>query len=169
MANNVIGQRLALSDEAVSPNELPGDRNFAWAIISGSEVSNASFHSLNLQGAPELFMAIRPGHWCIICTPKGQVKALARVFRTRPQTDHTEIFFDKLRIVSGDRLLQEFGFVADLISQATRLVWENFVQTTEELIGEKPSSITLIDDAVHVRNLLELAVRDDFLVQHWSG
>ena len=72
-------------------------------------------------------------------------------------------FFDKLQTVDGDRLLQEFGFEAELTSQATRLVWENFVQTTEALIGDKPESITLIDDAVHVRDLLELAVRDDLL------
>ena len=44
MANNVIGQRLALADEALLPDVSLGDQNFAWAIILGSEISNASFY-----------------------------------------------------------------------------------------------------------------------------
>ena len=89
-------------------------------------------------------MAIRPGNWCIVCTSNGHVRAVGRVFRTRPQTDHTESFSTNYRqsvVIDFSRNSAD----TELTSQATRLVWENFVQTTEALlIGDKPESITLL-------------------------
>lgn len=158
MANNVIGQRLALEQNA---NAEPLDT--AWLIVSETEEFNIEPFQVTLFGAPEHYMAITEGNWGIIVTPQGLIDRIIRVVRVRASMQDTTLYFDKSLEITEEHDLDEFDLEVDANSVITRLDAEKFLHVVMALTGEAPNKISLIDDAVYVRDLLELAVRDDLL------
>ena len=104
MANNVIGQRLALDNQ----EESQADGHAAWILIATQEEFDASTFNVTLHGAPELFMALREGHWCLEATPDGTIVGIARVMRCRPFTNETHVYFDKRVPLDGSQNLEAY-------------------------------------------------------------
>jgi hypothetical protein len=161
MANNVIGQRLALQDESIDVDSSEGDA--AWLIIIDADQTEVADFRISMPNSPEHYLALAEKHWCLLTTTDGQIFGIGRIVRIRAFLDHTVIYFDKLALVEGSKPLSEFGLTGGEEPQVMRMDWQKFEDVAQLFIGHSLGQIALIQDAVYVRDLLELAVRDDLL------
>jgi hypothetical protein len=158
MANNVIGQRLALDE-----NGTDGGSDSAWLTTVRDDQMGPSNYYLSMPGAPEHFMALAKRHWCLIARPGGSIIGICRIVRVRPSLEETILYFDKIVSTTSTASLADFDLTGAEVPKAIRLDWQKFEEVARSLTGQALNDIALICDAIHVRDLLELAVRDDLL------
>jgi hypothetical protein len=156
MANNVIGQRLALETN-------DDDGNNAWLTVVPDDRTTLSENRVFMPGAPENYMALGEGHWCLLARADASIIGVVRILRVRAFLDETILYFDKLSLIEDERDLAAFGLTGTSEPAAIRMDWEKFVDVARLLSGSALSEIPLIRDAIYVRDLLELATRDDLL------
>ncbi|WP_386069784.1 DISARM system helicase DrmA [Tahibacter sp. UC22_41] len=106
--------------------------------------------------------AVVPGDWVVLVDTAGALKRVGRVLRIRTNLEATTLYFDKLRAVQTARSLATIGLTLPP-GLVIRLRPEDL---SAVLAGDGVRSlddVPLIQDAAYVRELLELATRDDLL------
>jgi hypothetical protein len=118
-------------------------------------------YTLALKGERSLYEAIAEDDWVLVVNPIGEVVRVGRVLRTRSDLETTTFYFDRLLMVRTAGSLADVGLTLPTGS-TSRLRPEDL----ENVVARDDVSLTtmpLIEDATYVRELLELATRDDLL------
>lgn len=106
--------------------------------------------------------AVAPGHWVVVVDPSGTLKRVGRILRIRTHLEATTLHFDKLHVVKNASALANLGLTLPQ-GTITRLRAEDLSALLARDGVASPDDVPLIQDAAYVRELLELAVRDDLL------
>lgn len=106
--------------------------------------------------------AVVPGHWVVIVDAAGALKRVGRILRIRADLDSTTLYFDKLHAVTKAASLTDLGLTLPP-GVVTRLRPEDLSAVLARDGVSSPDDVPLIQDAAYVRELLELATRDDLL------
>jgi len=106
--------------------------------------------------------AVAPGHWVVVVDPSGTLKRVGRILRIRTHLEATTLHFDKLHVVKNAGALANLGLTLPQ-GTITRLRAEDLSALLARDGVASPDDVPLIQDAAYVRELLELAVRDDLL------
>jgi hypothetical protein len=108
------------------------------------------------------FGALVRGDWVVVVDAAGVLKRVGRILRIRADLESTTLYFDRIHDAQTGGSLADFG-----LTLATGLVSR---LRPEDLAGvlardgiSSPADVPPIQDAAYVRELLELATRDDLL------
>ncbi len=105
---------------------------------------------------------------CVATSDSNQAIGIGRVFRTRAESEGTQIYFDGNAPIQPGRSLMEFGIELPVDRQILRLEWPKFEQVLKATLdvpfelfpafnGKKPH------EQSYIRELLQLATIDDLL------
>ncbi len=106
--------------------------------------------------------AVAPGHWVVAVDASGGLQRVGRILRIRTDLEATTLYFDKLHVVKKAGSLTNLGLTLPQ-GLVTRLRPEDLSAVLARDGMSSPDDIPLIQDAAYVRELLELATRDDLL------
>jgi hypothetical protein len=106
--------------------------------------------------------AVAHGHWVAVVDEAGGVKRVGRILRIRADLDSTTLYFDKLHSVKKGGSLADLGLTLPQ-GFVTRLRPEDLSIVLARDGISSSDDVPLIQDAAYVRELLELATRDDLL------
>jgi len=129
-----------------------------WIVRDTASSPN---HGVTLPVEQVALGAIRPGDWFLTVADSDGVRRVGRVLRSRERLGSTTFYFDHNLVLDTPVQLG----AADLslpTGPAARLRPEDFEAVLKQA-GCALSDIPRIEDARYVRDLLELAVRDDLL------
>ena len=117
-----------------------------------------SEHSLKLAGKQALFTTVSNGCWILVVDNTNSLLGIGRVYRQRSDLESTTLYFDKY-------LKADFPATSPfpISGQISRIEWTKFAEELPKLFGKTLAEIPLIQDDVYVRELLQLAVKDDLL------
>jgi len=130
-----------------------------WIVKRGV---NSPRYSVRMIGGTASHSAIEAGHWVFVLEENGDVSEIGRILRIRSDLDGNTLVFDRRRAVASSKSLRTLGLTAPT-GPAARLAWDQFLRTLPLLGVAGLDEVPLIEDVVYVRDLLELAVRDDLL------
>jgi hypothetical protein len=117
---------------------------------------------VRLDGARVGFGALAPGHWVVVVDAPGVLKRVGRILRIRADLEATTLYFDKLHTVKVAGSLADIGLTLPT-GLVTRLRPEDLSAVLARDGVSSSDDVRLIEDAAYVRDLLELATRDDLL------
>lgn len=117
---------------------------------------------IRLDGDPVGFGALTPGHWVLVVNTAGALMRVGRILRIRAELESTTIYFDKLVAVKMAGSLADIGLTLPT-GLVTRLCPEDLSAVLARAGVSSSDDVPLIQDAAYVRDLLELATRDDLL------
>src|SRR6266511_3687810 len=130
----------------------------AWLA---KEVVRLGRYLVRLVGDRASFGAIDRAHWVVVLGDAGALKRVGRVLRIRSDRDSTTLHFDRVHEIRGSLAASDVGLTAPAGSIA-RLRPEDLANVLAR-DGASVATVPLIEDATYVRELLELATRDDLL------
>ncbi|NUB23340.1 DISARM system helicase DrmA [Azospirillum brasilense] len=140
-------------------NSKEGAAAQAWLL---KRTNNFARYSIRMNSGTKGLGAIEEGHWVLVVSDDGRATDLGRVMRIRSDLGGATIHFDRWQAVDPSVPLVEIGLTAPK-GPAARLPWDDFLRVLPLLGVAKPDAVPPIEDVVYVRDLLELAVRDDLL------
>jgi hypothetical protein len=106
--------------------------------------------------------AVAPGHWVVVVDGSGALKRVGRILRIRTDLEAMTLYFDKLHAVKKAGALGDIGLTLPR-GLVTRLHPEDLLAVLARDGVSSPDEVMLIQDGAYVRELLELATRDDLL------
>src|SRR3569623_1496496 len=106
--------------------------------------------------------AIGPGHWVVVVDTSGALKSAGRILRIRADLESTTLYFDKLHTVAKAGTLTVIGLTPPT-GPVTRLRPEDRMGVLARDGVSSSDDVPLIQDAAYLRELLQLATRDDLL------
>jgi len=106
--------------------------------------------------------AIARGHWVVVTDASGVLKRVGRILRIRTEREATTLYFDAMHTVKDALTLGDLGLTLPK-GIVTRLRPEALSTVLAHDGVASPGHVPLIQDAAYVRELLELATRDDLL------
>lgn len=106
--------------------------------------------------------AVAPGHWIVVVDASGVLKRVGRILRIRADHEAATLYFNKLHVVRKAGSLTNLGLTLPQ-GLVTRLRPEDLSAVLARDGVSSPDDVPLIQDAAYVRELLELATRDDLL------
>ncbi|MEO6080894.1 MAG: DISARM system helicase DrmA [Steroidobacteraceae bacterium] len=106
--------------------------------------------------------AVTPGHWVLVVDGSGAFKRVGRILRIRTDLESTTLYFDRLLAVKIAGSLAAIGLTLPT-GLVTRLRPEDLSAALSRGGVSSSDDVPLIQDAAYVRDLLELATRDDLL------
>ena len=106
--------------------------------------------------------AVASGHWVVVVDATGALKSVGRILRIRTDLETTTLYFDKLHAAKEAASLADLGLTLPQ-GNVTRLRPEDLSAVLARDGVSSPDDVPLIHDAAYVRELLELATRDDLL------
>ena len=119
-------------------------------------------HTIGLADAAAELAHVAPGDWLLVADADGTIHCIGCVFRVRYGAPTTTVFFDLVHHLKTPRPLSDIGFTIPSAALA-RIRMEDI---TAVLAGDGLGSVEdvrRIEDPAYVRELLEMAVRDDLL------
>lgn len=131
----------------------------AWLAM---DTSWSGPFDLQLRGERSGFRVLAIGDWVVVVSTTGGLKRVGRILRTRADLESTTLYFDKLHAVTKAASLAEFGLTMPSGAVA-RLRAEDVTALLARDGILSQADVPLIQDAAYVRQLLELATRDDLL------
>jgi Helicase conserved C-terminal domain len=117
---------------------------------------------VRLDGGRVGFGALAPGHWVVVVDAAGALKRVGRILRIRADLEAITLYFDKLHTVSVAGSVADIGLTLPT-GVLTRLRPEDLSAVLAREGVSSSDDVPLIQDAAYVRDLLELATRDDLL------
>lgn len=130
----------------------------AWLVQAGP---GSSPFAVRLGVAPGTLRAIGQGHWVVTFGTDNRIWRLGRVLRIRSDLTSSTIFLDRQHLLSIPGALADMGLTPPS-GPAARMKTEDFAALLAT-VGVALDDVGRIEDANYVRELLELAVRDDLL------
>ncbi|KYF59304.1 helicase [Sorangium cellulosum] len=117
---------------------------------------------VRLDGDPAGFGALAPGHWVVVVDAGGALKRVGRILRIRADLESARLYFDKLHTVQKAGSLADVGLTLPQ-GLVMRLRPEDIAAVLARDGVSSSADVPLIQNASYVRELLELATRDDLL------
>lgn len=117
---------------------------------------------VRLIGDRVAFDAIKPGNWVVVINEVGAFERVGRVLRIRVDLESTTLYFDKLHLAQKPDLISEIGLTLPG-APVSRIRPEDLTAVLKRDGVASADDVPLIQDAAYVRDLLELATRDDLL------
>ena len=108
------------------------------------------------------FGGLAPAHWVVVVDAPGALKRVGRILRVRADLEATTLYFDKSHTVKVAGSLADIGLTLPT-GLVTRLRPEDLSAVLARDGVSSADDVPLIQDAAYVRDLLELATRDDLL------
>jgi len=134
----------------------------AWMASDETVGSGQRDFDFSCVGEPHLFANIAMGDWLVLVDPSHSVRRIGRILRIRSTETETSFYFDRLRTISSPMPLGGLGLTLPTGSIG-RLSWDDFLRATTAVGIPDINAVPLIKNVAYVRDLLELAVRDDLL------
>jgi len=136
----------------------------AWIVLDTRPAGavGATRYALPLEGPPKDFEAIKEDAWVLVAVAPGSIAGVGHVMRVRRELERTTLYFDRYHGIDDPIPLAHLGLSTPR-GQATRLAWDAFSEAFSAMGLTDPSDVPLVQDHAYVRDLLELAVRDDLL------
>ena len=106
--------------------------------------------------------AVVPGDWAVVVDASGALKRVGRILRIRTVLELTTLYFDQLHTARKPVSLVDLGLTLPQ-GLVTRLHPEDLSTVLARDGVSSPDEVPLIQDVTYVRELLELATRDDLL------
>jgi hypothetical protein len=106
--------------------------------------------------------AINERDWLLVCDSDGIAKSVSRILRIRSQLDVMRLYFDRTYDFKRRVSLADLGLSAPS-AHVGRLRIEDIVSALAREGVSSLEDVPLIADTTYVRELLELATRDDLL------
>lgn len=135
----------------------------SWSIMTDGEIVNYHQYTLCIHRNTQQFNSIKQSDWLLICNPKAEVIAIARVYRIRYKAEKACIYLDKEWRLELPVSLSKTELSLPTQGQISRLQWTSFSESIPQLCNKTLADIPLIEDVTYVRELLQLAVNDDLL------
>lgn len=131
----------------------------AW--IANEATSLGPFF-VRLGGERTGFGPLDRDHWVVVVDATGILKRIGRILRVRTDLESTILYFDRLHVVKNAGSLSDVGLTppAGLVS---RLRSEDLAGLLAREGISSTADVPPIQDTTYVRELLELATRDDLL------
>jgi hypothetical protein len=117
---------------------------------------------IRLGGDHNGFRALARGHWVVVVDAAGSLIRVGRILRIRADLESTTLHFDKVHAVKKAGTVADVGLTLPS-GQASRLRPEDLAAVLARDGVSSSADVPLIQDAGYVRELLELATRDDLL------
>jgi hypothetical protein len=117
---------------------------------------------VRLDGNRAGFGALAPGQWVVVADAPGALNRVGRVLRIRAELEATTLCFDRLHTLKEFRSLADIGLTLPT-GLVTRLRPEDLTAVLACDGVSSPDDVPLIQDPAYMRELLELATRDDLL------
>ena len=114
-----------------------------------------------LGGDRATFGALSREHWVLVVDAAGALKRIGRILRSRSDLKATTLYFDRLHTMRAACSLTDVGL--SLPSGPVARIRPEDLASVLARDGVSIGDVPLIQDAVYVRELLELATRDDLL------
>lgn len=133
-----------------------------WIAVDASSAARRSNYIISWLGEPHLFAGIAAGDWLLLTDASHTVMRVGRVMRIRSDEVETSVYFDRYHLIDTPKSLGALGLTAPA-GMVARLSWDDFLRTSGVLGVSNLDDVPLIQDVAYVRDLLELAVRDDLL------
>ena len=136
------------------------NNNSAFIAVKNENLNNILYgdYCLHLKGKKALFSSIEDGYWVLVVDTANVLLGVGRIYRQRSDLDSITLFFDKY--LKADSPVP-VSFPRS--GQISRVEWTKFAEELPKLLGKTLADIPLIEDDVYVRELLQLAVKDDLL------
>ncbi len=134
--------------------------NNAFIAVRSGRTDDLAYtdYCLQLKGKKVLFSSVEDGCWVLVVDVANVLLGVGRVYRQRSDLDSTTLFFDKYLKAESP---VPVSFPRS--GQISRVEWTKFAEELPKLLGKTLADIPLIEDDVYVRELLQLAVKDDLL------
>lgn len=116
---------------------------------------------IRLSGRRSSFNGIDRGHWVVVVDANGALKRVGRILRVRSDLESTTVYFDRLHVIRAATSVSDVGLT--LPSGLVARLRPEDVASVLARDGASLVDVSFIQDAAYVRELLELATRDDLL------
>ncbi|MBY4638361.1 DISARM system helicase DrmA [Sphingopyxis sp. XHP0097] len=131
----------------------------SWLLDDAKPVSSGFVLGFGISSADKI--AISDDDW-IVVTSNGQLASIGRIARVRRDLQELTIYLDRAASVEDGPDISTLGLDA-AGGSVIRLGWEDFEKCLEAIGLDNVDDVRLISDPVHVREILEVSVRDDLL------
>lgn len=131
----------------------------SWLLNDAKPVSSGFVLGIGISAADKI--AISDDDW-IVVTSNGQLASIGRIARVRRDLQGLTIYLDRAASVEDGPDISTLGLDA-AGGSVIRLGWEDFEKCLESIGLDDVDDVRLISDPVHVREILEVSVRDDLL------
>jgi hypothetical protein len=131
----------------------------AWLV---RETSALGPYVVQLVGKRTTFGALERGHWVIVIDSVNALKRVGRILRVRSDLESTTLYFDRLHLVRRAGSLTDVGLTL-ASGHVARLRAEDLARVLARDDVSSTTDVQLIQNPAYVRELLELATRDDLL------
>jgi len=126
------------------------------------EATSRGSFVIRLDGDRLAFGALAAGDWVVVVDSEGALKRIGRILRIRAGHESTSLYFDKLHTVRSSSTVTDLGLTLPG-AVVTRLQVKDLASALARDDVASAAVVPLIHDAAYLRELLELAVRDDLL------
>ncbi len=137
------------------------DSPACWLALR-STASPGSPNMLQLEGGRATFSAIDSGAVVMVVDPQGTVGRVGHVLRVRSALDTTTLYFDRVHAFATRVATRDLGLSVP-VAPVVRVRVEDVSAALGRDGGPTLDALPIVDDANYVRELLELATRDDLL------
>lgn len=134
----------------------------AWIIANHNRLSVGGFSQFMID-APANSQNIKEGDWLIVANNDGSIDCISRVLSVRSNLECTSIYFDRLCAPNSQIQLGEFAISSVPAVLPSRIQWAEFEKVLERATLSLTDDDLLIADQAYIRELLQLAVKDDLL------
>lgn len=131
----------------------------AWLA---KEVTSGGPFVVRLGDRPLNSGSLAPGHWVVVVDVTGALKRIGRILRVSSDLETAALYFDRLHMVKTAGSLSDVGLALPT-GPVSRLRPEDLMTVLARDGVSSTADVPLVQDAVYVRDLLELAIRDDLL------
>lgn len=144
-----------MAEEARQPNREPS----AWLVREAAGVSSASILRIDTPAGAQ--SAVSDDDWIVVLDGTRLVR-LGRIARVRRDSDGLTVYLDRTVASDAGPDVSNLGLTAPK-APVVRLGWDDFEKCLSALGSSGIGDVPLIGDPVHVREILEVSVRDDLL------
>lgn len=134
----------------------------AWMAAGATVDAARRDFGFSCAGGPNLFAGIAAGDWLLLFDSTQSITRIGRLLRIRSTETETSFYFDEIHTVTSPTPLSGLGLTAPA-GPIARLAWDDFVRAAKAAGISDIDTVPLIQNVTYVRDLLEVAVRDDLL------
>jgi hypothetical protein len=140
-----------------------GSPSNAWIFFEPTSDGDLKYSDYIVEVKKILVEVPSISDWLVVCSSQEGVLRIGRVLGVRTSLDLTSIYFDRLCIPTSPIKLDEFAISATPAAIPSRIQWDQFEKVLEKATSSLTDDDLLITDQAYIRELLQLAVKDDLL------
>jgi len=153
-------------ESKIEKSGVTGHGPNAWWMRLDEEGVEYSGFSVRIHCSPRNYQGVHEGDLILLgrmIDGKDSLVGVATLYRLRSRDDFVELCFDTHQDIEVPVEATSLGIGLGSSAKVVRLNWSDAEAAVKITTGLLPSSLPLIEDHAHVRDLLQLAVIDDLL------